>query len=735
MKKEVHRERLGSTAFVAVVCLVGIAMMFIMSCSEEAEEPITLMTEGATGPLAKMKVPTQAETPAAPQMQIPEGTPTVTSVGYYSDWKLTKKLTGTVSAGKTIFIQVVFSEGMKLVVADDKTARPILYYRKAGKLTRFRIVKFGAGGKDFVSGDAKPIKTQATYLCKYVVQKEDKGQFVFAVGKFSVDKEGNTLPAFYTHKEKLQLGTTTPTVTSVGYYSDWQATKPLTGTVKSGSTIYTKIIFSEEMEEVVSDGNKARPILYYRIGDRDIQHNIVPQDAQGKHYASGDTKPIKNHATYLGKYRVSSSDYGTFTLVVGKDSASKKGIKLADEYVHTESLQMPEPPAPVVTVIGAPSGIDNSDTVLVTTGGKGATHYKYSVGAGEECGEYGEPIPIHRRLTADVSKLPDGTVTLCVLGKNIAGVWQTKPTTVQWTRDSSAVPEPTVGDIESAGTATVTPNLTETKIPGTQDFVGRVYTPKLLEYGYTRSDILPVKSATVTVTSGSKFGKKVITDQDGQYIFPNIEGDELHLRVEKSGFEPKEVIVYRFAPTVLSNGMKSNFPGDPQHTPGNILIGHRWPDEVRFILQQTLVIHDLLYIDGGSPTSRLVGGFYRSGVVVVFTNRVARSHGRSGVLGTIAHEIAHAHQHALVSRDGSGDIWKWANTSEAVAFAEAQKKDWVEVGKAPYDTIPGYDTLDENAAETSAHYWSVDRWGGRTAYGNLRVEAPNRFKWAQQWLR
>ena len=98
-------------------------MIFLLSCGEESEDPIRLQPEGATGRLADLKVPTQAA-PAAPQMPVPEaGTPTVKSVGYYSDWKLTKPVKGVVPAGETLFIKVVFSEGMKLVVADDKTAR------------------------------------------------------------------------------------------------------------------------------------------------------------------------------------------------------------------------------------------------------------------------------------------------------------------------------------------------------------------------------------------------------------------------------------------------------------------------------------------------------------------------------------------------------------------------------------------------------------------------------------
>ena len=73
----------------------------------------------------------------------------------------------------------------------------------------------------------------------------------------------------------------------------------------------------------------------------------------------------------------------------------------------------------------------------------------------------------------------------------------------------------------------------------------------------------------------------------------------------------------------------------------------------------------------------------------------------------------------------------WTNSPEGKAFAEARRRDLVEVGKTPYDTIPYFDnSLHENAAETCASYWGVGKWGI-----NLKISAPNRFKWAQQWLR
>ena len=46
---------------------------------------------------------------------------------------------------------------------------------------------------------------------------------------------------------------------------------------------------------------------------------------------------------------------------------------------------------------------------------------------------------------------------------------------------------------------------------------------------------------------------------------------------------------------------------------------------------------------------------------------------------------------------------KWKDTPEGKAFAEARRKDWEQVGKVPYDTIEGYSSDHENAAETCAY--------------------------------
>ena len=298
---------------------------------------------------------------------------------------------------------------------------------------------------------------------------------------------------------------------------------------------------------------------------------------------------------------------------------------------------------------------------------------------------------------------------------------------------------------------TIPPPITDSFIPVNQrsvepvrnpgDFIGRVFAPKPEDW-QTRPEAQPITGVTVTIASGPRSGESVATNPGGYYRFPNVKADELHLRVEKEHFEPKEVMVHRSRPTILANGDVPNYTRDPQQHPGNILIGHRWPDEVRFILEETLVVHDLLYVEGGRlPEGTDLGGFYSLGVMVLYSYQYTDWRDEVGLLGTFAHEIAHAHQHATVSVDGSAwEIHGWKDTPEGRAYEEAQRKDWEQVGKSPLDSIYGNRegkggvALTETAAETCAHYWSVDRWGGRTAYGFLEVEAPNRYKWAEKWV-
>ena len=273
------------------------------------------------------------------------------------------------------------------------------------------------------------------------------------------------------------------------------------------------------------------------------------------------------------------------------------------------------------------------------------------------------------------------------------------------------------------------------------DFVGRVYAPS---FGRSETKAQPIIGVTVTIMTGSRAEESVTTEKGGYYLFQDVEEDELHLLVEKEHFEPKGVIVHRFRPTKLANGAVPNYRGDIQRHPGNILIGQQWPDEVRFMLEGTLLPHDLLYVDGGVPPEGegVLYGYYSHGVVVIYGHHYDWQGFILNLLGTFAHEIAHAHQHAMVSVDGSAQIDDWVNTPEGLAYIGAREKDLEKIGKTELDFASernhsGRNMLLENAAEICSFYWCFNRWGWVRPldYGNLKVKAPNRYKWAEQWLK
>ena len=360
---------IGELLDMTMILILTVAFAVITGCGEEDEESVNPLTANAL----KQFEEAAPAAPTAPNA----GIPSVKQVGYYSDWKLTKEITGVVKPGSTIFLKVVFSEPMRLKVADDETARPILYYRLNGKLNRFRIAKHGSAGKNFVSGDAKPLgRSSDVYICKYIVPANVKGELVAAVGKLSTDRDGNKLTEFYTHTEKLSIGqkakkptvgqTTKvptqppvetpavkkpepatapnagiPSVKEVGYYSDWKLTKNITGVVKPGSTIFLKVVFSEPMRLKVADDETARPILYYRLNGKLNRFRIAKHGSGGKNFVSGDAKPLgRSSDVYICKYIVPANMKGELVAAVGKLSTDRDGNTLTEFYTHTERLSI-----------------------------------------------------------------------------------------------------------------------------------------------------------------------------------------------------------------------------------------------------------------------------------------------------------------------------------------------------------------------------------------------------------
>ena len=323
--------------------------LLIFGCGEETESPIAEKTapEGAMNTLGEMKIPQGvAAAPQAPNI----GAPSIKEISYYSNWKLTEPI-DSATAGDTIYTKVVFSEPMLHIAANDKTARPVLYYRIGRQNTRYRISAHGAKGEAFQSGDAKPKgKSRTVFICKYTIQAEDAGTLTLAVGKLSTDTEGTALAKFYTHKEQLSIeepDTTPPFVRSVTYWYNERLTDPIADTVYDGETIYTKIVFSKAMEVVEGSSNQSRPILYHQIGRKRTRYRIITDGRLRNNEAK-----TEDSITFICKNTIMDVTNTTLRIMVGKFSLDRAGNTLSEFYRHKERVQLKMQP-PIVESVGS----------------------------------------------------------------------------------------------------------------------------------------------------------------------------------------------------------------------------------------------------------------------------------------------------------------------------------------------------------------------------------------------
>ena len=301
--------------------------------------------------------------------------------------------------------------------------------------------------------------------------------------------------------------------------------------------------------------------------------------------------------------------------------------------------------------------------------------------------------------------------------------------------DEKQLSDESSGDNKDPGSEQPEPTPKPTPAPHENDFVGQVEQMLLADEDHETSTYTsPVAGVTLTIASGERAGEQIVTDEDGNYRFSDPTGEtlQLRLRAEKEGYEPKKVIVHRSQSTeTLAGGVHfSHWWEKPQETPGTILIGHRWPDKARFILEETVLPHDLLLLIVDDVPN--YAGFYSKRGVVVAENT-------NCLLKIIAHELGHAHQHAVavIERGPTASVGSWETTPSDKAYLKAREKDWEEVGKVSFETGRFLTFSIESMAETAENFWNIrGRFDTPRCFNTLNMakEMPNRLRWAQEWL-
>jgi hypothetical protein len=114
---------------------------------------------------------------------------------------------------------------------------------------------------------------------------------------------------------------------------------------------------------------------------------------------------------------------------------------VATEYSWTKDTVGPN--AAALTLTGTPSNPSKDTALAVTVNGTDIAYYKYKVAAGATCSSssgYSAEVVRATNITASVSGLADGSVTLCVWGRDAAGNYQdlADATSFTWTKDTVA---------------------------------------------------------------------------------------------------------------------------------------------------------------------------------------------------------------------------------------------------------------------------------------------------------
>jgi len=106
----------------------------------------------------------------------------------------------------------------------------------------------------------------------------------------------------------------------------------------------------------------------------------------------------------------------------------------------THTVTIAENDFPAANLTSVPTGTSNLTTLAIDVGGSDVNDYRYDVVAGNDCtsAAYGAYYAETINITDDISGLPDGDITVCVLGRSIGGVDQVTESLATWTKDTSA---------------------------------------------------------------------------------------------------------------------------------------------------------------------------------------------------------------------------------------------------------------------------------------------------------
>ena len=181
---------------------------------------------------------------------------------------------------------------------------------------------------------------------------------------------------------------------------------------------------------------------------------------------------IFNNATFFGTTTASAAGAWSFTSTVNLSAgaygltAKAKDAALNEGALSNAVAMNVDTTPPVATISGFPTGTSNTTVLQITVAGTDVTAYKTKSVAGSAIlcaatSDYGSETAVGTRIASNISTLADGSVTICVIGRDAAGNWQTEATAANatWTKDTTP-PVVTLSGAPSGSSSVASLNVT-----------------------------------------------------------------------------------------------------------------------------------------------------------------------------------------------------------------------------------------------------------------------------------
>lgn len=159
--------------------------------------------------------------------------------------------------------------------------------------------------------------------------------------------------------------------------------------------------------------------------------------------------------------------------------------------------------APVSALSGTPTSPSNATSLNIAV--TGASYYSYKLGAAADCANatgYSGAITIGTPITDSLTAFSDGSLTICVIGRDAAGNWQSysSATSYTWTKDTTAPTSPTISiNANATYTNSTSSTLTVSAVAATEMLISSssdCSTGSWVSYSTSASYTLPSTNTT-----------------------------------------------------------------------------------------------------------------------------------------------------------------------------------------------------------------------------------------------